>query len=342
MNRRVIFRVDASSEIGFGHFRRCVNLSEVLKTAGFELFLMTNKTNPLIKTINLFMFDEIILLEDSQKLDVKLLIDLTKKVSATWVVLDGYNFNEDYEKKIKDSQVKLFRIDDLPRKKYSADVLLNQNYGSEKWDFQIEAGTKLALGLKYLLISREFKNINVQMPNVSSRRPLKILITLGGAVHYYEHFLNKLVESIRQRKALEFQFTFVIPEEKVKEKISEIIKIHNLPVTILAFSNQMPELILESDYVLTSPGTTMWELVYLVKPFGVVPLTAEHEDYCKILHNDKICTVLSRVDEIQSKEVTELFDRLILDVGYRESFVKKLYGLISRNQMDSELVKLFN
>ena len=37
---RVVFRVDASAEVGFGHLSRCINLAEVLRSRGIQVLFI--------------------------------------------------------------------------------------------------------------------------------------------------------------------------------------------------------------------------------------------------------------------------------------------------------------
>ena len=37
---KVVFRVDASVEVGFGHLSRCINLAEVLRSRGNEILFV--------------------------------------------------------------------------------------------------------------------------------------------------------------------------------------------------------------------------------------------------------------------------------------------------------------
>ena len=54
--------------------------------------------------------------------------DLANQKHASWVVVDGYHFNADYQKVIKDSGLRLMFIDDNGHADhYYAQFILNQN-----------------------------------------------------------------------------------------------------------------------------------------------------------------------------------------------------------------------
>ena len=76
---------------------------------------------------------------------------------SEWVVVDGYYFGSDYQKKIKEYGLHLLFIDDNGHADhYYADLVLNQNlHATEKLYRNREPNTKLLLGPKYVLLRQE-------------------------------------------------------------------------------------------------------------------------------------------------------------------------------------------
>ncbi|MCS6796530.1 MAG: hypothetical protein NZ516_11295, partial [Raineya sp.] len=72
------------------------------------------------------------------------------------VVLDGYNFQTEYQKIIKNTGVKLVCIDDLHAWHFVADVVINHAGGVKETDYSCEPYTKLCLGLEYALLRKPF------------------------------------------------------------------------------------------------------------------------------------------------------------------------------------------
>lgn len=97
----------------------------------------------------------------------------------TWIVLDGYEFTEDDQKKTKGLGARLLVIDDnahLP--KYHADIVLNHNPYGKQVKYKVEKDTKLLLGPEYALIRREFRDYPLYrtIPPVAQN----ILVVLGS------------------------------------------------------------------------------------------------------------------------------------------------------------------
>ncbi|MCH9040518.1 MAG: UDP-2,4-diacetamido-2,4,6-trideoxy-beta-L-altropyranose hydrolase, partial [Chloroflexi bacterium] len=78
---------------------------------------------------------------------LELLGELSSLQQGSWLVLDGYHFDGAYQQAMRTNGNKVLVIDDnahLPA--YHADVILNQNLGSERLGYQCDADTVLALG----------------------------------------------------------------------------------------------------------------------------------------------------------------------------------------------------
>ena len=98
------------------------------------------------------------------------------------MVLDGYQFDVEYQRRLKAAGVKLLVVDDTGHAgAYAADLVLDQNAHATK-DFYArrESYTQLLLGPRYALLRREFK------PWRSWRREIapvarKVLVTVGGS-----------------------------------------------------------------------------------------------------------------------------------------------------------------
>ena len=171
MKPEIYIRADGSSKIGLGHIVRCTALAHMLKEhfkitfiskeipeqnkadlkkAGFE-FMIINTEEDFLKIL------------DSDKI----------------VVLDGYDFDTDYQKKIKSKGCKLACIDDLHDKEFFADLIINHAPGVKPEDYKAQFYTQFALGLDYALLRPAFLNQAKKERKIESVE--KVLICFGGA-----------------------------------------------------------------------------------------------------------------------------------------------------------------
>jgi UDP-2,4-diacetamido-2,4,6-trideoxy-beta-L-altropyranose hydrolase len=95
------------------------------------------------------------------------------------VVLDGYHFDNSYQKKIKSSDAILVCIDDLHDKPFVADVIINHAPGVSKESYQAEVNTEFLLGPEYALLRVGFQ----QQAKVSRKidRTENALVCFGGS-----------------------------------------------------------------------------------------------------------------------------------------------------------------
>lgn len=225
-----------------------------------------------------------------------------------WFVLDGYQFDVNYHRAIRSAGLRLMVIDDynhLPE--YECDLLLNQNMGAEEYQYKINAGAKLLLGIKYVLLRREFRDAAKRMVEFEPRKTLKsriinsshwnnenkkfqsleksgdtfpmfgkkVLVTMGGAdTHNVTtkvlEALNRLVSSGLEVKAVLGASNPWLGEVERKACQSR----HK--IEILRGADNMAALMLWADFAITAAGSTCWELCCLGTPM-ILTVTAENQ-----------------------------------------------------------------
>lgn len=110
--------------------------------------------------------------------EMQILREITSE--RAWIVLDGYDFDLDYESTIRREGRRLLRIDDFRhRERYEADVLLNQNPGSESLQYHINDDCRLLTGPGFALLRKEFSD--PVAPKPISTQATNVLVTLGGS-----------------------------------------------------------------------------------------------------------------------------------------------------------------
>lgn len=170
MRDRVIFRVDANSEIGLGHFFRCLALAQFLRK-DFDILFCCSQYFPLMTDlISTQSFAvELINHEDA-------LFDLTRPHDM--VILDGYHFDENYQRRLRALNVTVVCIDDLAEGPVAADLIINHSPGVEATTYDALPHTEFALGPDYALLRPAFLNAVGKERNEERN---SVLICFGGA-----------------------------------------------------------------------------------------------------------------------------------------------------------------
>jgi UDP-2,4-diacetamido-2,4,6-trideoxy-beta-L-altropyranose hydrolase len=106
---------------------------------------------------------------------------LNKLTGNEIVVLDGYQFDSDYQKKIKNRNCKLVCIDDFHDQHFYADLVINHAPGVTKDDYDGELYTKYLLGPDYALLRPEFLE-SISYENKEKSKGIEnIFICFGGS-----------------------------------------------------------------------------------------------------------------------------------------------------------------
>ncbi|MGN6869648.1 MAG: PseG/SpsG family protein, partial [Solirubrobacteraceae bacterium] len=103
-------------------------------------------------------------------------------VGAAWIVLDGYQFDGDYQARLVAAGARVLALDDHGHaRRYSAELVLNQNAGADESLYRDRrTGTRLLLGPGYALLREEFR----RWPGRRAAAPLRArraVVTLGGS-----------------------------------------------------------------------------------------------------------------------------------------------------------------
>jgi len=126
----LVVRADSSIAMGTGHVMRCLALAQAWQDAGGHVVFVTNDLSSareqrlLAEQVEVVKFNG----PPGGAQDASQLEKLSCAHHADWVVVDGYQFDAEYQRKVKDAGLKLLFIDDNGHAThYLADLVLNEN-----------------------------------------------------------------------------------------------------------------------------------------------------------------------------------------------------------------------
>lgn len=94
-------------------------------------------------------------------------------------IVDGYKFDINYQKKVKQTGATLICIDDMAEGEFVADLIINQSHGVRESDYNALPETKFALGPDYALLRSSFFRDDAHFSKPKFRKNL--LICFGGS-----------------------------------------------------------------------------------------------------------------------------------------------------------------
>lgn len=220
---KVVFRADASYEIGTGHVIRCVTLAKELLEFGVEVFFICRDLPgnlvdyifqnhiKVYKIINEDLWNSVTDAENTTK------IIFEQIGTVSWIIIDHYDIDIVWERKLRDLCYGIIVIDDLANRKHSCDILLDQNYGlnENRYNNLVPKNCTKLLGPNYLILRPEFKRIR---PSMRKRKGYiqNILIFYGGSD--YSNETGKTVAALDFLKLDSIKIHVVVGSQNIWKK----------------------------------------------------------------------------------------------------------------------------
>ena len=321
---RVIFRCDASIQIGTGHVMRCLTLADALIAKSTECYFVCREhEGHLLEVIKQRGHQAYSLpfegdMENSSKGGIKLLhanwlgatqqedaqqcIDIIKLIEPDWLIVDHYAIDIVWEKTLRSYCKKLMVIDDLGDREHLADLLLDQNYGStvEKYKKLVPKDCKILAGTTFALLRPEFSlwrdySLERRKHNFAINN---ILITLGGVDpdNYTGRILQQLA-SVEMNPRVEIIVVMgsTAPHLKsVQHQAADML----VKTTVKVNVSNMAELMSNADLAIGAAGATTWERCCLGLPTIQLVIAENQRQIAEDLSADNAIKLLKDISEL--------------------------------------------
>jgi UDP-2,4-diacetamido-2,4,6-trideoxy-beta-L-altropyranose hydrolase len=313
----LLVRADANARTGIGHLMRCLALAQEWHSRGGEVtFITACDSGSLRQRLSGGGFQTVLLERcHPDPSDWAVTSEVLARHPDTWVVLDGYHFDPDYQLHIRAVGHRLLVIDDTAHlDRYYADVLLNQNIYASQLDYVCEPYTRLLLGSRYVLLRSEFqawREWQREVPRVAR----KVLVTLGGGDP--DNQTLKVVRALKHVDVDELQAVVVVGASNPHYRELEVAIRDSLIEIRLVRDAGMPELMAWADVAVTAGGTTCWEAAFLGLPSVLLVLADNQRDVATGLHERGIATSLGWWEQVNEAEMAQVLGALMKDVTRR-------------------------
>jgi UDP-2,4-diacetamido-2,4,6-trideoxy-beta-L-altropyranose hydrolase len=289
MQKNLVIRADAGSEIGTGHVMRSLALAQAWQDDGGEVFFVLSCDLPLLgerlkkEGMNTLRIHN----RAGTPGDAGETARIARERGADWVVVDGYQFGAGYQKTIRDAGLSLLFIDDYGHADhYYADIVLNQNmYADMSLYRHYEPYTRFLLGTDYILLRKEFLD-RAPRDRTVPETAWKILVTLGGSDP--DNITLAIINALKTVDTGNPEVTIVIGganphEDLIREAVKDLPR-----ATLITNAGNMPELMAWADGAISAGGSTCWELLFMGVPSLVIPIAKNQEPVVKKLASLKI------------------------------------------------------
>lgn len=295
MNRStVVFRADASVDIGIGHVMRCLTLADALQARGAHCSFVCRSVPghqidaiagqgfavtalpalPPAPGLNSGLAHDAWLagdwLDDAQRTRAAL-----EGGSADLVVVDHYALDARWEAALRPAARVLMAIDDLADRPHAVDLLLDQNLGRQPADYAawVGADTCLLTGPRHALLRPEFAQWrDLSLARRTTAQMQSLLVTMGGIDRP-----NLTAGVLRALEACPLPDTLAVdvvlgsaaPQlDEVRQRCAQARRLTRLHVD----HRDMAALMAASDLAIGAAGATSWERCCLGLPTLMVAI----------------------------------------------------------------------
>lgn len=294
---KVVFRVDASAQMGIGHFMRCLTLAESLRERGAQIrFFCREHTGNLISLLgqngilvsalpappitNTALGENYAAwLGVTQAEDAEQSIEALNGEKPDWLVVDHYGLDIEWEQRLRPHASKLMVIDDLANRHHDCDALLDQNLGRQAQDYAglVPAACQILVGPHYALLRPEFAALRDYSLQQRIQPKLKhLLVSMGG--------VDQPDATSQVLRALECctlppdcHITVVLGTNAPwLNRVQEIATSLPWATSVMVDVTQMAQLMADSDLAIGAAGSTSWERCCLGLP-TILLVTANNQ-----------------------------------------------------------------
>jgi UDP-2,4-diacetamido-2,4,6-trideoxy-beta-L-altropyranose hydrolase len=259
----LLVRADADATRGSGHVMRCMALVQAWCARGGSVYFLSRCANEVLcRRIEGAGANFLSLVDDA---DLETTRSYVAEINASFVVLDGYDFDLDYQRSLRAEGCRIMVIDDMVRlPRYETDILLNQNLGAERLEYKLNSDAALLLGPQYALLRREFMVWRSRLHTVPETAR-KILVTLGGSDP--ENVTLKVIQALHHLEIARLQIRVVAgPANPHLNELRDAAAAFPGQLELLTNVTDMAPLMAWADIAVTGAGSTCWELACVGLP----------------------------------------------------------------------------
>ncbi len=330
----IVFRTDASINIGTGHVIRCLTLADELRQKGTDInFICREGPGDLINYIENRGYK---VQQLSEEIDIETDRKLTKEILSNcefkpdWLIIDHYDIDISWEYPLRKYAKRLMVIDDLANRKHDCDLLLDQNYSKidNRYNGLIPDKCIQLLGSEYAILRPQFQkareNLRERDGGVN-----RILVFMGGADP--QNVTSKVLRAIHMLERSDIAVDVVVGNlSPYHDEIKTLTS--NMPNTICHHNvENMAKFMSSADLCIGAGGTTTWERCCVGLPTITIILAENQKNISESLDKEGAIINLGWYQNVKENDITECINELINDPKKIQSMADK-----SRNLVDGE------
>lgn len=337
---KLVFRTDASLDIGTGHVMRCLALAQALRMTGAEChFICRTFPGNLIARIGDLGFAVVALpaaqsKDESDRQDAESLpahaawlggnwrADAGETTAALqslrpdWLIVDHYALDRSWEREARLLCNNLMVVDDLVDRPHDCDLLLDQTLGrvGSDYDGLVPRNSVVLAGTRYALLRPEFSALRGHSLRRRTSGVLhKILVSMGGVDQV--NATGRVLQTLHHcTLSQDCRVTVLMGSQApwLDEVRKEAIALP-WPCDVKVDVSNVAELVAECDLVIGAAGGSAWERCALGVPSLLVVTAGNQRDVARALERAGAARLLGDIEAIATA-----LPRLMAGIGSEE------------------------
>jgi len=332
MALQIVFRTDASRDIGTGHVMRCLSLAralardnvdvlficrthdghlcDLIEEQGFMVYRLPTPTYHFTPGVNP---SHAAWLGATWQDDADQTCSIIKGLSVkpAWLVVDHYALDSRWESLLRPLVGHVFVIDDLADRAHDCDLLLDQNLFADlrtRYIGKVPENCHLLLGPEYALLQPTYAEFHDHIFPRSG--PIQRIFIFFGGVDY-DNLTGRALAAFLNLNRHDIDVDVVIPHNN--PDVSEIWDLVARCTNVHLYGNlpTLAPLMASADLAIGAAGTTTWERLCLGLPTLVVTLAENQRELAANLHREKLVWWIGHKDSVDSELIEKALNQII-------------------------------
>ncbi|MEH7061366.1 UDP-2,4-diacetamido-2,4,6-trideoxy-beta-L-altropyranose hydrolase [Bacillus wiedmannii] len=361
LEKKIVFRADASIEIGTGHIMRCLTLAHELRNKGAQIYFICRKLQGdlqqyiLNKGFHVFLLDAddentnfsstvhgsyLNWLKYHWFVDAQQTNDILSQLPKfDWLIVDHYGLDNKWETALRKTVRKIMVIDDLANRMHDCDLLLDQNLYDNlnvRYKDLIPEHSLVKLGPKYAVLRPEFHDAK-KFSRKRTGEIERIFIFFGG--HDATNETLKTLRALQNINKDNLKIDVVVGSQNPhKEEIQTYCKSVSNASFYCQIEN-MEELLARADLGIGAGGTTTWERCFLGLPSITITTAQNQIEVTRAVANVGATWNIGTAESVSDETLKKCLSELLSNSNkVKEMSVKALSIQCASNS--SDIVKI--
>jgi UDP-2,4-diacetamido-2,4,6-trideoxy-beta-L-altropyranose hydrolase len=345
VTHHIAFRVDATNQIGTGHFMRCLTLADGLKQRGAHIRFISRELPMHLRVMLAEKGIELASLDSnarpsptddlahahwlgtSQAQDAQDTIDVLSDQSWDWLVVDHYALDSRWETMLRQTATKILVIDDIADRQHDCDVLLDQNFYADmqtRYTGKVPSHCELLLGPRYALLRDEFRQMHEQiMPRTG---PVKKMLVFFGGVDA-DNYTGRAIAALSEINISDSHVDVVIgAQHPYRDQIKGACAQHGFICHVQ--TDKMAELMGAADLAIGAGGSASWERCCMGLPALLVALADNQISIAMDLDRYGACIYIGTAKSANTELMRNALTNLLNAPSQLRALSEKAYSLV--------------